>query len=171
MDTWHERKQKSWSCESSLARKTKKFAFEVLTDTFCKSSYKKIPLTKVDFHTYTERKKTSRVHPGESLDWDDMTYHSRVYQISFWQIRLLWGGTAWWWERLCLKIGQGGLRDVWAGVYRDCLYRNVSGCYRSDGLFVRDNNSDIFRNWMEADALERSPHTCSARTAVCFSAL
>lgn len=76
--------------------------------------------------------KYSGVHPGESLERDDMTYHSRVYQISFWQIRPVWGGTLWWWERLWSKIGQRALRDVWAGgVYCDCVYRNVCCGYLS----------------------------------------
>lgn len=106
---------------------------EYISGLFSFVKTKSLPPKQTSTHTQTEKNKHLRVHPGESLDRDDMTYHSRVYQISFWQIRPVWGGTAWWWERLWLKIGQGGLRDVWAGGYHDRLYRNVCGCYRSDG--------------------------------------
>ena len=46
------------------------------------------------------RGKRVMVVPAESLDRNDMTHHSRVYQISFWQMGPVWGGIAWWWEKI-----------------------------------------------------------------------
>lgn len=110
-----------------------------------------VPFFKIKFlpqkqrHFDTGREKRPEVRPGESLDRDDMTYHLRAYQISFWRIRPLWGSTAWWWERLWLKIGWCGLRNVWAGsgggdAMTVCAGMFVDG-YHSDGecLFVCDN--------------------------------
>ena len=126
-------------------------AFEVLTDAFqvCSLSFFFF-FSQFKFHPqkqtlHTDWKRRLGVHPGELLDRDDMTYHSRVYHISFWQIRPAWGGTAGWWERLRLKIGQRGLQErvswglPWLSI-QECLW------WLPQCLFACDNNriTDIF---------------------------